>query len=55
MSPNKRKGGRRGGKGGEGTGVHAKKGKHGKQQEISQNEAAAAVGEVKAKAGGSVD
>ncbi len=54
MSPNERKGRGRGGKGGGGTGANAKKGKHDKQHEISQNRAAAAVGEVKAKAGGLV-
>ncbi len=52
--PNKRKGRGRGGKGGGGTGANAKKGKHDKQHDISQNRAAAVVGEVKAKAGGLV-
>ncbi len=52
MSPKKRKGCGMGGKGGDGKGANAKKGKHDEQHEISQNGAAASVGEeVKAKAG----
>ncbi len=53
MSSKKRKGSGRGGKGGDGMGANAKKGKVHEQYEISQNGAAAAsVGEeVRAKSG----